>query len=87
MAEEQLPPAASAASAETLESVAEFRGHQVVQDRVDGGVGVLHNAREVEETVVSFHAEDLNGVGEDDDPDGEDAERKQAEEERQDHGP
>lgn len=56
MPEKQVPSAASSASAQTLESVTELRGHQVVQDRVDGGVGVLHDAGEVEEAVVAFHA-------------------------------
>lgn len=56
MPEEQVSPAASSASAETLETVTELRGHQVVQDRVDGGVGVLHDAGEVEEAVVAFHS-------------------------------
>lgn len=84
MSEEQLPPAASPASTQTLKSVTEFRRHQVVQDRVDGGVCVLHDAREVKETVVPFHAQDLNGVGKDDDPDGEDSEGKQTDEEGQD---
>lgn len=56
MPKKQVPSTASSASAQTLESVTELRGHQVVQDGVDGGVGVLHDAGEVEEAVVAFHA-------------------------------
>lgn len=56
MPEKQVSSAASSASAQTLKSVTELRGHQVVQDRVDGGVGVLHDAGEVQKAVVAFHA-------------------------------
>lgn len=69
------------------EAGAELGAHQVVEDGVDGGVEVDHDAAEVEDVVVVLDAEPLHRlVRDDDDPEDEDAEGYEAEEEAEDDG-
>lgn len=70
---------------ETQETVAEFGGHEVVQDGIDGGVDVGHDATEVEDVVVGLQSQD-GFLRCHDDPEGESAEGHEADEERQHHG-
>lgn len=65
--------------------MSELRRHEIVQDRVDGGVGVLHDSREVEENVISLNSQTLQSIWENDDPEGKDAKGKQTEEKRENH--
>lgn len=65
--------------------MSELGRHEIVQDRIDGGVGVLHDTRKVEENVVSLDSQALDSIWENDDPEGEDAKGKQTEEKRENH--
>lgn len=76
MSEQEGSSASPATSAETLKPMSELGRHQVVQDRIDSGVGVLHDPGKVEKDVVPFDTKIVEAVGVDDDPEGDDAEGK-----------
>ena len=61
------------------EPLSELGGHQVVEDGVDGGVDVEHDAAKVEEEVEGLNVNHLKEVdGESHDPEGEDLEWEHA---------
>lgn len=77
----------SSESTETRETVSELGGHEIVEDRVDGGVDVGHDTTEVEQVVVDLDVEGEDGLfWRHDDPECKGAERHQAYEEREYHG-
>lgn len=81
-------PRAAAQAAQPPEPVAELGRHQVVQDRVQGGVDVHHDPAEEQQQVEVLDADQLHDVvvgRRQDDPQDERAERQQAQEERRDH--
>lgn len=67
--------------------MAEFGRHQIVEDGVDGGVEVEHNATQIQEAVVGVDADIMDCVAISDYyPQSENAKREEASEERHDHG-
>ena len=80
--QERLP-----ASEDSPEPVSKPGGHRVVEDGVDGGVDVEHEAAEVEDVEVKLGVDVVEYlVGRDDDPHGEDLEGEEAGEEEEDDG-
>ena len=78
--QERLP-----ASEDSPEPVSEPGGHRVVEDGVDCGVDVEHEAAEVEDVEVKLGVDVVEYlVGRDDDPHGEDLEGEEAGEEEED---
>lgn len=83
----QIWPTIAPESTEPHESIAELGGHEVVEDRVDGGVDVDHDSGEVEQVVVRLDVEREHCfLWCHDDPEGEGAEGHQTHEEGQNHG-
>ena len=70
---------------ESQETVPELGGHEIVQDWIDGGIDVGHDATEVQDVVVGLQSKDVF-LRCHDDPEGESAEGHKADEERQHHG-
>lgn len=62
---------------ELLEALAELGRHQVVQDRIDGGVQVEHDPAKIKQIVIRLHAQTLQiFIRSDDDPQREHAKRQ-----------
>lgn len=82
-----LPPDPTSLPQEhSYERRAELGGGHVVEDRVDGGVDVVHDAAEVEEVVVDVDAQGVDGLmGDGHDPEEEYTQRHQTQEEEEDY--
>lgn len=73
-------------AAEPEESLPELRGHQVVQDWIDGGVQIEHHPAEVEQGEVTLDAKvDDHFDRDDQDPKRECSKRQQTQEETEHH--
>lgn len=86
MSEQSLPSAGPVESERFEEGRAEFGGHDVVQDGINGRIEVEHDSTKVEDVVISLDAEVFNVfVRRQDEPQGENAEGQEADEEEDDN--
>ncbi|KDR21337.1 hypothetical protein L798_03970 [Zootermopsis nevadensis] len=73
--------------AHTHESVSKLRGHQIVEDWVDGRVEIQHGSTKVQDVVVTLYAEAMNLLrGHKYEPDGKYPEGNETDKERENDG-
>lgn len=56
------PPELASVTRAEQEAVSKLRAHQIIEDRVNGGVQVHHRPAEIQDVVVPFRAQSVHGL-------------------------